>query len=350
MTKHKKITAAMLSALAVLIVILIILWTRFGYRAQMYTNNSYAMATYVQQTVYGPEGEQAAAEAAQAVTALENQISWRVSGSDIDRLNDAAGTEWLTIDSDTVDLLALSLDVAEKSEGAFDPTVLPLTSLWRFESETPHVPTEEELSSALQYVGYADLRINEEEHTASLRRHYEGIDLGAIGKGAACDRVVSVYASHDLTAGVVSVGGSVGVYGNKPDGTDWLVALRDPDTPDESVGSIGTLQLEPGEFVSTSGTYEKQFTQDGVTYHHLLNPHTGMPEENGLVSVSVVCENGALSDALSTACFVLGKEQGLALAETYGAEVLFVDDQKEITMSDGIQERFTLSNAAYTLA
>lgn len=346
MGKRKKITAVLVCILAVLAVALVALWARYGYRAQRYENDSYAMGTYIQQTVYGKDAQAAAAAAAQSVTALENKISWRVEGSDVDQLNRAAGSAWEPVDKETMDLLSLSLDVARKSSGSFDPTVLPLTSLWRFESDTPQVPTDAQLQNALQYTGYGDLRINTEENTASLKRHYEGIDLGAIGKGAACDAVLKVYRQYSLTAGVVAAGGSVGVYGEKPDASGWLVAVRDPKTPDGQTGSIGTLRLDGGQFVSTSGTYEKRFTQDGKTYHHLLDPKTGMPADNGLISVSVLCGNGALSDALSTACFVLGKEQGAALAASYGAEILFVDQDGRITLSDGLKERFHLDNAS----
>lgn len=350
MTRQKKITAALLCLLAIVVVALLVIWSQFGYRAQKYENESYAMGTYIQQTVYGKNAQAASTAAAQAVTKLENQISWRVEGSDIDRLNNAAGTTWEKIDSETTKLLSLALEVAQKSGGAFDPTVLPLTSLWRMESENPHVPTDTELKNALQYVGYSDLRINTLQNTASLRRHYEGIDLGALGKGAACDTVESIYQQYKLTAGVIAAGGSIGVYGTKPDGTNWLIAVRDPKTSDDAAGSIGTIQLENGEFVSTSGPYEKNFTQNGKTYHHLINPKTGMPENNGLVSVSVVCKNGALSDALSTACFVLGKDKGAALAKTYEADILFVEENGKVTASAGMKEKFQLTNHNYLMS
>lgn len=349
MSKHKKITVTLCAVLAVIAAVLVILWVRFGYRAQSCSNTSYAMGTYVQQTVYGKDAQAAATAAAQSVTALEDKISWRVEDSDIYKLNNASGSTWETIDSYTASLLKMSLDVAQKTDGAFDPTVLPLTSLWDFDGKQ-HVPTSDELKNLLPRVNYKDLRLNETDKTASLKMHYEGVDLGSVGKGAACDKAVEAYSKTGVQAAVIAVGGSIGLYGNKPDNSGWSVAVRDPKTPDNETGSVGTISLEGGQYVSTSGTYEKEFTKDSKTYHHLLNPKTGMPENNGLVSVTVVCNNGALSDALSTACFLLGKDKGAALAQSYGAQTIYVDSKSNVYVSAGLKDRFHLTGSSYRLA
>jgi thiamine biosynthesis lipoprotein len=356
MSKRKKITVTLCCILGAIVVTLLVLWARFGYRAQSSSNTSYAMGTYVQQTVYGKNAQAAAAAGAQAVTALENQISWRIEDSDIHKLNNAAGTDWQQVDSYTIKLLKLSLDVAQKTDGAFDPTVLPLTSLWDFDGKK-HVPTASELKTLLPRINYKDLRLNEKDNTASLKMHYEGIDLGSVGKGAACDKVLEVYAAKNVQAGVAAVGGSIGLYGSKPDKSGWSVAIRDPKAPDKDASSVGTIALDGGsgladaQYVSTSGTYEKEFTKDGKTYHHLLNPKTGMPENNTLTSVTVVCKNGALSDTLSTACYMLGKDKGAALAKDYGAETVFIDKSGNTYVSAGLKDRFQLTNSSsYRLA
>jgi thiamine biosynthesis lipoprotein len=350
LTKHKKITIVLCCVLGAVIVILAVVWARFGYRAQSYSSTSYAMGTYIQQTVYGKEAQSAASAGSQAVTSLEDKISWRVQDSDIANLNDASGTVWKTLDSYTISLLQMSQKLAQQTDGAFDPTVLPLTSLWDFDGKK-HVPTAAELKNALSHVGYQNLRLNTSDNTASLKMHYNGVDLGAVGKGAACDKVLEAYSKKNITAAVVAVGGSIGLYGNKPDNSGWSVAVRDPKTSDSDTGSVGTIALQGGQFVSTSGTYEKEFTANGKTYHHLLNPKTGMPQNNGLVSVTVVCKNGALSDALSTACYVLGKDKGTALAKSYGAETIYIDTAGNVTVSSGLKDSFQLTNtSSYRLA
>ena len=171
------------------------------------------------------------------------------------------------------------------------------------------------------------------------------LDLGAVGKGAACDAAVDAYEEAGINRAVVSVGGSVGVYGEKPGGQPWTIALRDPDTE----GSLGTLSLASG-FLSTSGSYEKQFTEDGVTYHHLLDPDTGYPAESGLLSVTVWSGRGTLSDALSTACFVLGLEDSLPVLEQFDSEAVFITEDHQIYVTEGLADAFSLTGEGYTLA
>ena len=163
-----------------------------------------------------------------------------------------------------------------------------------------------------------------------------------MGKGAACDAALEAYAASGVDRAVVAVGGSVGVYGEKPFSQPWQIAVRDP----RGEGSLGTLSIRSG-FVSTSGSYEKQFTENGKTYCHLLDPKTGYPAESGLVSVTVWSKAGALSDALSTACFVLGLEESLPLLDEFEAEAVFITEEHEIYVTQGLQEAFQLKSGDY---
>ena len=304
------------------------------------TVTTYSMGSYVQQTVYGKNQEEAAQQAASAVTQLEELISWRKEDSDVARLNQAAGEDFLEIDGRTYEILETSLAVCEANGGAFDVTIAPLSRLWDFDG-TPSLPEDSQIQEMKSRVDYTSLSLLE-DGTAALRKKGTALDLGAVGKGAACDAAVSVYVEAGVS-GIVSVGGSVGVFGEKPDGSLWRIALRDP----ESQGSLGTLSIREG-FVSTSGSYEKQFTQDGVTYHHLLDPATGYPVESGLVSVTVWSQSGTLSDALSTACFVLGREDSLPLLEEFEAEAIFIDEERHITATAGFENSFQLESGEYT--
>lgn len=313
------------------------------------TSTEYAMGTYVQQTVYGANKEDAAKGAANAVQSLENLISWRVETSDVARLNDAAGTDWIAIEPETADLLARALDVAERSNGAFDPTILPVSSLWDFGGENQHLPSQAEIEEYRGFVGYHNLRVDLDAAQASLKIHGAALDLGGIGKGAACDAAVQAYEEAGAQAGIIAVGGSIGVYGDKPDGSLWRLAVRDPNSSDDQAGEMGLLDLASG-YVSTSGSYEKTFTENGKTYHHLLDPRTGYPAESGLVSVTVTSNSGALSDALATAVFVLGEEKGMALLEEYGAGGILITQDNHVIVSDSLKDAFQLTSDAYTLA
>ena len=137
-------------------------------------------------------------------------------------------------------------------------------------------------------------------------------------------------------------------YGEKPDQTPWRVAVRDP--RDTEGDYLGIISMEGGEFLSTSGDYEQYFMEDGKRYHHILDPETGYPVWNGLTAVTVICDNGLTADALSTACFVLGTEEAAGLLEKYGADALFVDEDHNIYMTDGMKERFELTKNTYTIS
>ena len=189
---------AVLAAVLVLVAV-VVQWNRWKAEQQPFTSTEFAMGSYVQQTVYGDRREEAASEAANAVQRLENQISWRIEGSDIARLNEAAGTDWIAIDPQTAELLAQALDVAKRSNGAYDPTILPVSSLWDFGGENQHLPEAEQIEEYRSYVGYQNLRVDEQASEASLKIHGAAIDLGGIGKGAACDAAVQMYQERQVS-------------------------------------------------------------------------------------------------------------------------------------------------------
>ena len=325
------------------------LWTTYGGLGAPYECTNFAMGSFVQQTVYGKNGEAAATAAAREIGELEDRISWRIEGSDIQKLNEQAGIDWIELEPETISLLSDCLTLAQQSDGAFDPTILPISALWDFGGENEHLPEKDQIEQFLPFVNYKDLRINEEENTASLKYHYMGVDLGGVGKGAACDSAIAAYKQAGADCGIVSVGGSVGVYGTKPDGSLWGIAVRDPESGEDKTASMGILRISSG-FVSTSGIYERTFEQDGVSYHHLLNPKTGYPENNDLFSVTVVCENGAMSDGLATACFLLGIEKGMDLLKNYDAEGIFLTKDHEVVLTDGLIGSFEITSEQYTFS
>ena len=172
------------------------------------------------------------------------------------------------------------------------------------------------------------------------------IDLGATGKGYALDIAAQVIEKNNVGGAMITAGGSVLVYGQKSDSKTWKVAIRDPNgTPDDYVGYINLdLDAKGKKFISTSGCYEKYVELDGVRYHHILDSKTGFPAKSGLQSVSVICDNGLISDGLSTACFVLGKEKSMDLLKKYNAEAIFIDDDNNIICTDNIKDDFIIED------
>ena len=242
----------------------------------------------------------------------------------------------LTLDSRTADVIEQALAVSAKTEGAFDPTLAPLSDLWTSCGERGTLPTEEELRAALSGCGYEKLTLqgNELTKTAGL-----AIDLGGIGKGAAVDQLLAYLNTCDLEGGLISFGSNVAVFGKKPNGKPFRIALRDPK---DAQGSGGVLLLPEGSVLSVSGDYERYVTIDGKNYHHILDSKTGYPCASGLSGVAVICEDGALADALSTALLCMGYDKAMELYQfgTYAFEAVFVTSDGEVISTKGLDGIF----------
>lgn len=286
------------------------------------------MDTVISVEVIGKNAEEVLSESENCINELDKLLSRHDAGSEISSLNRNSGG---TLSYKLVGYFQTLLDVSRRSGGAFDFTLGAVSDLWSF-GYNPKVPDEAELKKTLAQSGYENISLSGNALTVSGGI----IDFGAAGKGIALDEIRSILEKASVREAVISVGGSVLLIGN-----DSKVGIRNP--LGEAGRSIATLTLSD-VCVSTSGSYERKFEENGKAYHHIINPETGYPVENGLVSVTIVSESGILSDALSTACFVLGLEKGIALAEEYGCEAVFIDENKNITVTDGIQIEVTDSN------
>ena len=235
-------------------------------------------------------------------------------------------------------------------DGSVDVTMGAVTELWGFSTDAPRKPDDAALQSALATVGLQKLLIDDDNETVVLGEGQK-LDPGAFGKGLALDEIAGVLHTAHYPA-VVSFGGSVLLFGVPRSGKGWTVGVRDPFRGENDY--FATLSFSPDKgdyrgFLSTSGSYEKNFTEDGVTYHHILSPETGYPVETGLISVTVYAEGGMAGDALSTACFVNGlNETTLQWLENFGAEAVFVYQNKEFYVTDGLRDAFTLKDDVFS--
>ena len=312
-------------------------------KQQAVSSTTVAMGSVVTQSIYSNDSSYAR-ETAQAVNKavsdLEKKISWRIEGSEIYLLNSGKS---LTLSQDTDKLLAYALDVFQKSGGAFDCAILGISSQWDFDAEQFSPPSSENVENALANSGSENIVITNGVYTLTGG---VTLDLGALGKGAACDVAIDMYRTAGVDAAIVTVGGSVGVYGQKDGNTPWKIGVRDPNGSQSDV--LGVISLTSG-CVSTSGTYEKMKEVDGIKYHHILDPSTGFPADTDLISATVICESGALSDCLATAAVVLGKEDAVRLLDQYGVDYLLVTENSEIIVSDGMNDIFSLTANGYSL-
>lgn len=306
-----------------------------------------AMGSVVAATVFG-SNEKALREldTLAVVRAADGRLSKNMAGSDISRIN-AAGGEPVAVSSQTYDAIKQTAEIYAVSDGRAAVTCGRLTELWGFDTDDFRLPTVQEIARELPLSDDGRLAFYEGNRVSAGRGQL--LNLGSVGKGIACDEAVAFWKEHAeaISGGVISVGGSVAVYGRPPRGESWSVGIRDPFGGENDCFAILSLK---DAFVSTSGDYEKSFTaQDGRAYHHILDLKTGYPVEGGLTSVTVVAETGLQSDALSTLCFILGKEEACKVLEFYNAEAVFVFRDKTVFATDGLKPFLSLTAEGFEL-
>lgn len=310
-----------------------------------HTHTGISMGSVVSQKIYGDD---ICSDVFQAVLTLDSErLSTTSLNSEISQINANAGKSAVAVSDETLNYIKACIDIANKTSGAFNPLMGALIDLWDIESSSPSVPTGEDIEQALLLCDYTQIQID--GNTVFLPREGMKLHLGASGKGIACDAAQSVIRnSGDVNGAVISVGGSVMTYGENPETDYWSIGVRDPRGGINDM--LGVLMLEGENYISTSGSYEKYFEKDGVRYHHILDYSTGAPARGDLLSVTVVAPSGILSDTLSTACFVLGIEASLDVLSHYGCQALFVLENGDVFVTDGLSDRLEIRNDFYTIA
>lgn len=319
--------------------------TSYGTEALVERRVDTAMGTNINQTIYRSEARSESdceiTEKIQNMLILleTNELSWRIQDSSVAAINASAGTvEGYSFHEDEK-LLAetmRALEISKVSCGALDLTISPIARLWDIGGQSPRIPSDAEINETLAYVDYEQIEVSQNNIRLPLGF---SLDYGAIGKGIACDRAVDILKNEPVEGAIISVGGSVVTYGNKPDKTPWKVAVADPDRPADYVGVVS---LQGNHYISTSGDYEKYITaEDGSRYCHILDPATGQPAcRDSVRSVTIVADSGLDADALSTACFVLGEKEGLKLADSYKAAVLYIKADGSYVQNQRMQAIF----------
>jgi thiamine biosynthesis lipoprotein len=270
---------------------------------------------------------------------LENLMSvWR-EGSDVLRLNAAAGDHPVPVSRETRDVLRIAREVSDWTDGGFDVTFGALTDLWKFDHDQDNVvPDARLVRERLPLVDYRLLDIDEGAGTAFLRRKGMRVHLGGIGKGFAVDRAAAILRRRGLLDFMIQAGGDMYVGGGRGD-RPWRLGIRDPRGP--AGHSFATVELSNGTF-STSGDYERAFMKDGRRYHHILDLSVGQPAR-GCRSVTLVTPRAVIADALAKGVFVLGARDGMALVERLPeVEAVIVSDRNEVLVSTGLKNRVTL--------
>lgn len=295
-----------------------------------YSKTVFAMDTVMDLKIYS-ENESPLSAAEAEIRRLDALFDRGNENSEIYKINTDKSA---VVSDETARVLSYALSVSERTHGAFDITVAPVTDLWGFYGGSFRVPSEDELSSALEGVGYEKIQL--EKNRVSIPRN-SSIDLGGIGKGCASDRVLEVLSENGVSSAIISLGGNVHTLGKRPDGEDWRVGIQDPMNASLL---LGTVKIHD-KAVVTSGGYRRCFEKDGQSYHHIIDPETGKSAESDLSSVTIIAGSGILADALSTALFVMGLEEGSALwSESDDFEAVFSGSDGRIYITEGLRGIF----------
>ncbi len=317
--------------LPALLLILLLALLPTGCAPATVSGDHFALDTVISITLYDTRDTGILQQCWDRIDELEAMLSRTRAESDIYRINHAQGKP-VAVQPETFALLKQALDICRKSQGALDITIGPVTDLWDFKAVSPQLPDEGKLTEALELVGYEQVILSDGMVTLPAGM---SLDLGAIAKGYIADELAATLQKAGCRSALLNLGGNVLTLGDKPDHRLWSIGIRDPNGAADQ--ALFTLRIDGAKAVVTSGIYERGFTLQGRRYHHLIDPATGWPADNGLASVTIVADSSTLADGLSTACFVLGVEDGLALVEQYaGVEALFLMQDGSYRATDGM--------------
>lgn len=314
--------------------VIVVGWYRLPRDVPAVDETRLALDTFVQIKATGRNGRRAVDEAFAEIARLEELLDRFQPASQVSRLNEQAGLAWVELDGDTRFLLEQGLYYAHLSQGAFDVTVGVLADLWGFGGDNK-VPSPAEIEAALDVTGYPLLAL--EGDRAFVEKGVK-VDLGGIAKGYTVDKAAAKLRQRGIKHAIINAGGDVYAIGSRPDGKPWRVGVTNP----REVGGMSLAVYLQDQAIATSGDYQRFFIHEGVRYHHILDPRTGYPAR-GLASVSVIAPSAMEADALATAVFVLGREQGMALVDSLPAvEAVLITDVGEILVSKGLEGKIDI--------
>ncbi|MCL1846352.1 MAG: FAD:protein FMN transferase [Coriobacteriia bacterium] len=298
------------------------------------------MNTTVEQRLFGPAAQAAYQSSLESLRALESLLSFYQKASEVSLINRNAGKAPVRVSRETMQVLEEAQRIAALSRGAFSIMLAPLIQLWRKAGISDVLPTPREIDRAKALCKRENLILDAAGYTAFLTQKGSLLDLGGIAKGFAADSCCELYNDKGVTSAFINLGGNVKTLGSRPDGTSWTVGLQHPDRPRGNC--FAALECSNHSVVS-AGAYERYKDIQGARYHHILDGRTGMPAESGLKSVTVTAASSLQADALSTAAFVLGLEEGIELiyrSEATGA--VFMTAADKVYVTKGIRPQLKL--------
>ena len=306
------------------------------------TATAFKLNTVVKVTIYDSQDEKILQDALALCDKYEKIFSRTRTDSEIYLLNEGKLPQedgYYILSEECAELIGKGLYYSELSGGAFDITIEPLSSLWDFTSGEKQIPDPQTLVEAQKHVGYEKVELK--GNKIRFQEDGMGLELGAIAKGYIADKIKEFLISEGIESAVIDLGGNVLCIGTRPDGEAFRVGIQKPFADrNETVATAGIRDRS----VVSSGIYERYFEKDGKLYHHILNPKSGYPYENGLTAVTILSDESVDGDGLSTVCFALGLEKGLELINSLpDTQAVFITEDGELHYSEHFEEEVPLN-------
>ncbi len=297
----------------------------------VYEDTKELMGTFITVRAYGTNAKEGVDAAFTRAEALEKVFSSTSDDSEICAVNASAKTgNTVSVSDDFYNVLENALFYSEKTEGALDCTIGGLIRLWGIGTNAARLPSPAEIAEYVRADGWQDITLDADKKTVAFSSSDIELHFGAIAKGYISDAMKQVLIDCGVESALMSLGGNVMTLGTKPDGSSWTVAITDPFSPDSLIATVTVAD----QAVVTSGNYERYFEQDGVRYHHILDPHTGYPADSDVVSTTIIADKGIDCDALSTAVYIMGSDRGMKLINSLdNIEAVFIKTDGEIISS-----------------
>lgn len=279
---------------------------------------------------------------------IDNKMSVHVPGSDVYKINENAGNSFVKVSKDTFMVIEESIKYSKLSKGNFDVTIGPLSSLWGIGTEKAKVPSSLEIDNILSLVDFNNIILDKNTYSVKLSKPNMKIDLGAIAKGYAADKLANYLKSNGVDNALLNLGGNIYALGSKSNSQPFKVGIQDPSLTRGN--SIGDVEVS-NKSVVTSGVYERYIEKDGKIYHHMINPFNGYPFENNLNSVTIISDKSINCDALSTSAFGLGLEKGLNLINSIdNVDAIFITKDNKVYLTKNIKNLFSITDKNFSIA
>lgn len=311
------------------------------------SKRGFFLGTIIDINIYEQVSDDVFTDIFNLIDSIENKMSITIKNSEVSKINEMAGKSSVQVSPETFYVITKSKHYSSISDGLFDISIGPLVKLWGIGTENAKLPTPEEITSNLNKINYQNILLDKSNHEVKLLKEEMAIDLGSIAKGYVADEIAEYLQSQNIKNAIINLGGNIYALGNNPNSDFWSIGIQNPFEPRGK--SLGYIHVKNKSIV-TSGVYERYFEKDNKKYHHILDPFTGYPVENSLMSVSIISDNSIDADGLSTTVFSLGLEKGIELIESLdNVNAIFVTKDHNIYTTSNLKNHFTLTNNDFTL-